>query len=644
MLLVAAPLGARASLMLTPPPNRPKDFTLLKKDGQFHLFYIRHDTSLPDAQTEKDFGHATSYDMYAWTQQPTVLPVRDTSWDNFHVWAPSIVLLDGVYYMFYTGVTQRPDIFATEQRIGVATSTDLMTWNRLDEPIYSCRDVPWAWCDTLNPSNGFRDPFIMPDPANPGHWLMYYSTFPLTDTGGMIVGVASSSGDLTHWTDLEPLWITNRLYTTYSIFESPHLFQHGDLWFLVGTLNAGQPLSYFVTHDPTGDPSAWQFRWALGTMLGIDTRSWYASEYFRDGTHDIFGFVNYNRIEMYQMLWTAPDAFQLYEPGNFHIVSLTWSQSPTVAGNTTTLSVVATGWTGQSVQLQAAEALPGGGEAPLSIDALGIPSSLPLTADTTAFVWTSNILHADGTTTGSESIVVRTTDLTAAASPLEVDPVPPPFRIAGLSWDKPAIYAGGTATLRVAATGWKGHSVGLGAAEHTVSGMDSALTITDLGLPASVPLTGDTTQVPWVARIRRFSGDTATTEILRLSTADDSVWAGPLYVTPGETSDPTGGGTDPTELRLHFRLLSSSVFGHASAFLIDLPHPARVRLDVYDLQGRRVRTLVDRELPAGANVMPWDGRDANGASAERGLYFARLITPGLTRTVKVVLTRPGGAP
>ncbi|HEY6867069.1 MAG TPA: FlgD immunoglobulin-like domain containing protein, partial [Candidatus Eisenbacteria bacterium] len=396
--------------------------------------------------------------------------------------------------------------------------------------------------------------------------------------------------------------------------------------------------------DPTGDPPAWNYRGRLASMIGIDTRSWYASEHLLDGTHDIFGFVNYNRIEMYQMLWTAPDAFQLYEPGNFHVVSLTWSQSPVVAGGTTTLSVVATGWLGQSVQLQAAEALPGGGTAPLPIDALGIPSSLPLTADTTSFVWTANILHADGSTTGPESIVVQTSDLTATASPLEVVPPPPPLRVTGMAWSQTSMYAGGTATLNVAATGWAGHSIALAAAEHTPAGVDSALSLSDLGLPATLPLTADTTRLAWVARIRRASGDTTTAQFLRVGTADDSVVAGLLYLTAAETIDPLGGGIDPDPIRLHFRLLSSSVFGRASAFLIDLPHPARVRLDVYDLQGRRVRNLADRELPAGANVLPWDGRDANGAAAERGLYFARLVTPGLVRTVKVVLTRPGGAP
>src|SRR5207249_6100567 len=221
---------AQASLMLAQPPYRPKDFAFLKKDGWFHIIYIRHDITLTNEFTEKDFGHAISADMYTWYQLDPLLAVRDPAWDNGHVWAPHIFLKDGVYYMVYTGVTDRPD-GSTEQRMGLAISTDLATWNRVDQPVLSVTEVPWAWQDTLTARNGFRDPFVMPDPSTPNRWLMYYSTFPAADTTGMIVGVASSDGDFSRWQDLKPLWITNQQYSYNALVESPHLFRHGDLWF-----------------------------------------------------------------------------------------------------------------------------------------------------------------------------------------------------------------------------------------------------------------------------------------------------------------------------------------------------------------------------------------------------------------------------
>ncbi|MGH7743076.1 MAG: hypothetical protein ACRENS_13760, partial [Candidatus Eiseniibacteriota bacterium] len=153
---------ARASWMVAPVPYRPKDFALIKKDGVYHLFYIRHNTSLSGAYTETDFGHATSTDLYNWTQQPPVLPVRPAAWDNQHVWAPSIVENHGVYTLFYCGVTNLPGTYNSFQRIGLAASADLFNWARFDQPVFSCDQVPWAVCDPLNAdATGFRDPTVV---------------------------------------------------------------------------------------------------------------------------------------------------------------------------------------------------------------------------------------------------------------------------------------------------------------------------------------------------------------------------------------------------------------------------------------------------------------------------------------------------
>lgn len=55
-----------------------------------------------------------------------------------------------------------------------------------------------------------------------------------------------------------------------------------------------------------------------------------------------------------------------------------------------------------------------------------------------------------------------------------------------------------------------------------------------------------------------------------------------------------------------------------------LAAPARVRLTVCDVAGRRVRELVDATLPAGARSLTWDGRDDDGARVRPGAYFAVL--------------------
>lgn len=68
---------------------------------------------------------------------------------------------------------------------------------------------------------------------------------------------------------------------------------------------------------------------------------------------------------------------------------------------------------------------------------------------------------------------------------------------------------------------------------------------------------------------------------------------------------------------------------------------APLRLEVFDILGRRVRTLrrAPGVLPAGYYTAAWDGRDDDGAAVGNGVYFYRLWTPAVTRTGKVMVLK-----
>jgi hypothetical protein len=63
---------------------------------------------------------------------------------------------------------------------------------------------------------------------------------------------------------------------------------------------------------------------------------------------------------------------------------------------------------------------------------------------------------------------------------------------------------------------------------------------------------------------------------------------------------------------------------------------ARVRLDLYDVAGRRVMKLWDGPLPAGRHSISWDGTDAAGHPVPAGVYFVRLSDGERTATAKLV--------
>ena len=77
-------------------------------------------------------------------------------------------------------------------------------------------------------------------------------------------------------------------------------------------------------------------------------------------------------------------------------------------------------------------------------------------------------------------------------------------------------------------------------------------------------------------------------------------------------------------------------FNPATTLRYDLPHRAHVRLVIYDLRGREVSTLVDAHAGPGYRQLSWDGQDRAGRQLPTGIYFARLVTPEITKTIKMV--------
>ncbi len=66
-----------------------------------------------------------------------------------------------------------------------------------------------------------------------------------------------------------------------------------------------------------------------------------------------------------------------------------------------------------------------------------------------------------------------------------------------------------------------------------------------------------------------------------------------------------------------------------------------VSIRIYDASGRRVRTLVHGDSPAGPGVVVWDGRDERGARLGGGVYFYRMESQGWASRKKVVLLAGG---
>ena len=70
-----------------------------------------------------------------------------------------------------------------------------------------------------------------------------------------------------------------------------------------------------------------------------------------------------------------------------------------------------------------------------------------------------------------------------------------------------------------------------------------------------------------------------------------------------------------------------------------LPEPAHVRIDIYNVIGQKVRTLVDEDQVAGYKSVIWDGKSGSGNVVASGVYFARVQAGSFSEAKKMMLLK-----
>jgi hypothetical protein len=65
----------------------------------------------------------------------------------------------------------------------------------------------------------------------------------------------------------------------------------------------------------------------------------------------------------------------------------------------------------------------------------------------------------------------------------------------------------------------------------------------------------------------------------------------------------------------------------------------RVEVEVFDLAGRRLKTLLDGDLEPGAHQIVWDGRTDSGETVSSGVYFVRLARAGRIDVRKLLVVK-----
>ncbi|TPW12764.1 MAG: hypothetical protein FD129_1407, partial [bacterium] len=107
-------------------------------------------------------------------------------------------------------------------------------------------------------------------------------------------------------------------------------------------------------------------------------------------------------------------------------------------------------------------------------------------------------------------------------------------------------------------------------------------------------------------------------------------------------SDPDDPSSDDARNRLTTRPFPNPVAGNATSIDYRIPDrlaAADVRITIFDVTGRAIRTMLPGTQSAGDHSVQWDLRDDDGAAVTSGIYFYRLTVGVATVTEKLMVTR-----
>ncbi len=93
----------------------------------------------------------------------------------------------------------------------------------------------------------------------------------------------------------------------------------------------------------------------------------------------------------------------------------------------------------------------------------------------------------------------------------------------------------------------------------------------------------------------------------------------------------------PGEFALHQNY--PNPFNPSTVITYDLATDSNVRLDIFDIMGRNVKTLVNEKQIGGRHIVSWDANDQFGQAVSAGVYLTRLHTGNKVFTQKMILMK-----
>ncbi|HEX6240699.1 MAG TPA: family 43 glycosylhydrolase [Polyangiales bacterium] len=204
---------------------------VLGPDQRWHLFGITDAEPALSPKDEVEFAHASSAQLTApmWTKHDAAMRADESMGEKL-LWAPHVIVHDGLYYMFYTAGGDEGSAY----QMRLATSPDLLSWLRDPGPLFV---------------DGFeaRDPFVM---RVGDRWVMYYTA---TDdpAGGHHVVAYRTSADLRSWSERAIAYRDVSMGTGAGPTESPFVVARDEGFYLfIGPREDYVSTTVYFSADP----------------------------------------------------------------------------------------------------------------------------------------------------------------------------------------------------------------------------------------------------------------------------------------------------------------------------------------------------------------------------------------------------------
>ncbi|MCL4540514.1 MAG: T9SS type A sorting domain-containing protein [Bacteroidetes bacterium] len=116
--------------------------------------------------------------------------------------------------------------------------------------------------------------------------------------------------------------------------------------------------------------------------------------------------------------------------------------------------------------------------------------------------------------------------------------------------------------------------------------------------------------------------DTTLTAVI--STRDGQSWTKDITVSVGAPKD--------------YKLYNNfpNPFNPSTKIAFELPKASRVTLTIYDVLGREVAEIADRNYPAGYSELTWNGMNRKGEEVSSGVYFYRITAGKWSMVMKMM--------